>query len=87
MELHKIWENKLIIYDYYNEDVIVRSPRNITYKYQNVIDSTKDTLSQFPDRQLIGEDVIWSGDCKWYFSSHKILSQQHIKVMVFMEIN
>ena len=73
----QIWESKQInsIYDYYNEDVIVRSPRNTTYKCKDVIDSTKDTLSQFPDRQLIGEDVIWSGDCKnGILSSHRILS-------------
>ena len=73
----EIWESKQInsIYDYYNEDVIVRSPRNITYKCKDVIDSTKDTLSQFPDRQLIGEDVIWSGDNKnGILSSHRILS-------------
>ncbi len=73
----QIWESKQInsIYDYYNEDVIVRSPRNTTYNCKDVIDSTKDTLSQFPDRQLIGEDVIWSGDCKnGILSSHRILS-------------
>ena len=74
---HEIWENKQInsIYDYYEKDVIVRSPTNTTYKCKDVIDSTKDTLSQFPDRQLIGEDVIWSGDCKnGILSSHRILS-------------
>ncbi len=73
----EIWENKQInsIYDYYNDDVIVRSPRSTTYKCKDVIDSTKDTLSQFPDRQLIGEDVIWSGDYKnGILSSHRILS-------------
>ena len=74
---HEIWENKQInsIHDYYSEDVIVRSPRNTTYKCKDVIESTKDTLNQFPNRQLIGEDVIWSGDYKnGILSSHRILS-------------
>lgn len=73
----EIWENKQInsIYDYYDENVIVRSPRKTTYKCSDVIDSTKDTLNQFPNRQLIGEDVIWSGDNKnGILSSHRILS-------------
>ena len=73
----EIWENKKInsIYDYYKKDVIVRSPRSTTYKCNDVINSTKDTLNQFPNRQLIGEDVIWSGDNKnGILSSHRILS-------------
>ena len=73
----EIWENKNInsVYDYYKKDVIVRSPRKTTYKCNDVINSTIDTLSQFPNRQLIGEDVIWSGDNKnGILSSHRILS-------------
>ena len=73
----EIWENKKLnsIYDYYKKDVIVRSPRRTTYKCNDVINSTKDTLNQFPNRQLIGEDVIWSGDNKnGILSSHRILS-------------
>mgnify|MGYP005730973945 CR=1 FL=1 len=52
----EIWENKKInsIYDYYKKDVIVRSPRSTTYECNDVINSTKDTLNQFPNRQLIG---------------------------------
>ena len=73
----EIWENKKInsIYDYYKKDVIVRSPRSTTYESNDVINSTKDTLNQFPNRELIGEDVIWSGDNKnGILSSHRILS-------------
>lgn len=33
------------------------------------------TLAEFPDRQLLGEDVIWSGDEEaGYVSSHRIVS-------------
>ena len=73
----EIWENKNInsINDYYAKDVIVRAPNKTTFTCKDVIDTTKNTLIQFPNRQLIGEDVIWSGDLKkGILSSHRILS-------------
>ena len=40
-----------------------------------VIESTYASLKLFPDRTLLGEDVIWTGnDDEGYFSSHSILS-------------
>lgn len=74
---YEIWENRQIdhINDYYSKDVIVRSPTKTTYKCIDVINSTKNSLTQFPDRQLIGEDVIWSGNLhEGILSSHRILS-------------
>ena len=74
---HEIWENKSInsINNYYAKDVIVRAPNKTTFTCKEVIDATKNTLIQFPNRQLIGEDVIWSGDLKkGILSSHRILS-------------
>ena len=47
--------------DYYSNDIPVRSPSSLVIGNKAVIKATLDTLSEFPDRQLLGEDVIWSG--------------------------
>ena len=73
----EIWENKKVenIRNYYSTDVIVRSPSITTYDCDTVVQATYKTLEQFPDRQLIGEDVISFGSIKsMYLSSHRILS-------------
>ena len=73
----EIWENKKVenIRNYYSSDVIVRSPSITTYDCDTVVQATYKTLEQFPDRQLIGEDVISFGSIKsTYLSSHRILS-------------
>jgi len=42
---------------------------------QHVIAATMATLAEFPDRQLLGEDVIWSGTPEdGMLSSHRILT-------------
>ena len=74
----QIWEGKDVesISKYYSENIPVRSPFGITYGFKPVIDATYKTLEEFPDRQLLGEDVIWSGnDDEGYHSSHRILSK------------
>ena len=74
---HEIWEEGqvLAINDYYGKDVIVRSPSGVTTGCQSVVDSTYATLKEFPDRQLLGEDVIHceGNDSEW-LSSHRIFS-------------
>ncbi len=41
-----------------------------------VIASTLATINEFPDRELLGEDVIWSGDDETgYLSSHRLLTK------------
>jgi predicted ester cyclase len=73
---HQIWEERDIeaIRTYYAECVPVRSPSGVTRSCQSVIDSTNATLLEFPDRQLIGEDVIHSGNTGEWLSSHRIFS-------------
>jgi predicted ester cyclase len=73
---HQIWEEREIeaIRTHYGERVPVRSPSGVTTSCQSVIDSTKATLAEFPDRQLIGEDVIHSGNDGEWLSSHRIYS-------------
>ena len=74
----QIWEGKDVesIAKFYTDDIPVISPFGITYGNKPVIESTYSTLKEFPDRQLLGEDVIWNGDDKnGYHSSHRILSK------------
>ncbi len=75
---HEIWEGRGVgprLKDYYAPDVIVRTPLGITRGEPAVAASTMATLTEFPDRALLGEDVIWSGgpDEDW-LSSHRIFS-------------
>ncbi|MEM0900015.1 MAG: nuclear transport factor 2 family protein [Pseudomonadota bacterium] len=73
----EIWEGRGIatLHDYYHPDIIVRSPSSVTVGNEGVIAATMATLAEFPDRQLLGEDVIWSGTPEeGMLSSHRILS-------------
>ncbi|WP_191600039.1 nuclear transport factor 2 family protein [Marinomonas algicola] len=83
----EIWEDRSLhtLHKYYGEDIIVRVPATLIKGNVNVIASTMATLSEFPDRTLLGEDVIWSGnDTDGYLSSHRIYSQAtHLKDGVF----
>ena len=74
---NEIWENRGVdsLKHYYSEDIIVRSPENIVIGNKSVIDATYATLLEFPDRELLGEDVIWSGSPEeGMLSFHRILS-------------
>ena len=74
----QIWEGKDVdsIGEFYTDDIPVRSPFGITYGNKPVIEATYNTLKEFPNRQLLGEDVIWNGnDDNGYHSSHRILSK------------
>ncbi|MGI9608275.1 MAG: ester cyclase [Acidimicrobiales bacterium] len=73
----EIWEDRGIhtLHDYYAPDLAVRSPSGVVIGNKAVIAATMATLAEFPDRQLLGEDVIWSGDTETgLLSSHRILS-------------
>jgi predicted ester cyclase len=74
----RIWEGKDVdsIGEFYTDNIPVRSPFGITYGNKPVIEATYNTLKEFPNRQLLGEDVIWNGnDDNGYHSSHRILSK------------
>ena len=74
---HEIWEERQIhsLHHGYADDIIVRSPGSVVRGNQGVIAATMATLAEFPDRQLLGEDVIWSGnEDSGFLSSHRILS-------------
>jgi len=74
----QIWEDKDVnsIANYYTDNIPVRSPFGVTYGNKPVIEATFATLREFPNRQLLGEDVIWNKDSEdGYHSSHRILSK------------
>jgi predicted ester cyclase len=73
----EIWEDRNIatLHHYYAKEMPVRTPGGITLGNQGVIAATMATLSEFPDRALLAEDVIWSEDQEGGFlSSHRILT-------------
>jgi hypothetical protein len=73
----EIWEDRGLatLHQYYAPDIPVRTPMGAARGNGPVIASTMATLAEFPDRQLLGEDVIWSDDPDHgLLSSHRILS-------------
>ncbi|MEP1199219.1 ester cyclase [Tateyamaria sp.] len=73
----EIWEDRGIatLHHYYSPDIVVRSPGSVVIGNEKVIGATMATLAEFPDRTLLGEDVIWSGTPEeGMLSSHRILS-------------
>lgn len=73
----EIWEHRGLstLRRYYADDVIMRTPMGVVRGNEAVINGTLATIAEFPDRQLFGEDVIWSGDDRvGFLSSHRITS-------------
>jgi hypothetical protein len=73
----QIWEGRDIaaLDWHYSEDLVVRTPAGISQGNGAGKANTMATLAEFPDRQLLGEDVIWCGDDEaGFLSSHRIVS-------------
>jgi predicted ester cyclase len=72
----EIWEegDTEAVLDYYREDIDVFSLEGITHGAARMVEQTQATLRAFPDRLLLGDDVVWSGDLGRGFSSHRITS-------------
>jgi SnoaL-like domain len=73
----EIWEDRGIatLRHYYAPDIPVRSPASLVVGNQAVIKATMATLAEFPDRALLGEDVIWCDDpAHGLLSSHRLIS-------------
>ena len=72
-----IWEGRQIsaLNWRYGDDLLVRTPAGISRGNAAGKANTMATLTEFPDRQLLGEDVIWCGDeDAGFLSSHRIIS-------------
>jgi predicted ester cyclase len=74
----EIWEDRGIgskLDRYYAADILLRAPTGLTNSSAGVVAQTLQTLHQFPDRQLVGEDVIWRDEPGGSFlSSHRLIS-------------
>lgn len=73
----EIWEDRGIatLHHTYGDDIPVRMPSGISVGNQATINSTLATLAEFPDRELFGEDVIWSGNEQdGFLSSHRLMT-------------
>ena len=72
----EIWEDRGLatLHHYYGKDIPMRFPSGLVCGNASVIDGTLATLAEFPDRYLLGEDVIWSQDGDRYLSSHRIVT-------------
>ena len=74
----EIWEDRGIggkLDRYYAPDILLRAATGLTTSNAGVTAQTLQTLHQFPDRQLVGEDVIWTGAQDGSFlSSHRLVS-------------
>jgi hypothetical protein len=73
----EIWEDRGVstLTRYYADDIVVRSPASVVRGNKGVIAATMATLHEFPDRQLLGEDVIWCDDARHgLLSSHRLMS-------------
>ena len=74
---HRIWEQKNIglCYRYYSEVCPVYTLGAYSEKVEEVVQNTLKTVAAFPDRSLIGENVIWKFEQDGsYYSSHLISS-------------
>ena len=74
----EIWEERGVggkLEGLYAPTVLVRAATGLTADNSGVTSQTLQTLHQFPDRQLVGEDVIWAGYADGSFlSSHRLVS-------------
>ena len=74
----EIWEDRGIgekLGRYYAADCLVRAPTGLTQGMAGVAGDTLQTLHQFSDRRLVGEDVIWrDGGDGSFLSSHRLIS-------------
>jgi predicted ester cyclase len=74
---YEIWEGRgihLIPDAYYTHDAIVRTPLGVTTTAAAVVTGTQATLVEFPDRQLLADDIL-IGPKPWgFYSSHRVRS-------------
>lgn len=75
---HRIWEEKNIglCRTHYAPDVVMHTLAGPACGAESVVQGTISSIAASSDRQVIGEDVIWSEDAPGLFlSSHRITSQ------------
>lgn len=85
----EIWEDRKIasLRHRYADGLIVRSPASVVVGNSGVIAAALATLAEFPDRKLLGVDVIWCNDAEGatksseaFLWSHRLLCTASIRV-------
>ncbi len=74
----EIWEGRGVgtLHQYYSKDIPVRSPMGVSVGNVATMAATMATINEFPNRELLAEDVIWSNsDAHGYLSSHRLLTK------------
>ena len=75
---HRIWEEKNVglCRTHYGDDCVMHTLAGPAVGAEAVVQGTIGTLGMSSDRQVIGEDVIWSEDTDGrLYSSHRITAQ------------
>ena len=73
----EIWEERRVelVHQYYAPDCALRSLDEVQQGAQAVADGARAYLRAFPDRLLLADELIWSGDrASGFLSSHRIIS-------------
>lgn len=73
----RIWEGRAVgsIRRYYSDDCIIHTSMGPASGVGAVTAGTLDTLNAFPDRRLLPEEIIWSGDEQaGFLSSHRLIA-------------
>ncbi|MCP4141220.1 MAG: ester cyclase [Chloroflexi bacterium] len=73
---YKIWEERGIgrIRDWYAPEGPVRTAHGESNSVEAVVQGTLETLHEFPDRQLLPEDIIIGTTAEGFLSSHRVRS-------------
>lgn len=73
---YKIWEERGIgrIKEWYAPKALVRTPHGVNDTVESVIQHTLETMQEFPDRELLAEDVIIGEKGEGFLSSHRVRS-------------
>lgn len=73
---YRIWEMRGVelIRDWYSADCVVRTPHGISTTVDAVVRGTYATLEEFPDRQLLADDIIIGLKDPGFYSSHRVRS-------------
>jgi predicted ester cyclase len=71
---YEIWEGRQIasLHQSYGTDMVMRSTAGLILGTEGVIKDTLASQAAFPDREILGDDVIWCGsETDGYLSSHR----------------
>lgn len=71
----EIWEDRRVhsLRGSYAPGLVVRSPAGVVQGNEGIVAATLATLAEFPDRALMGEDVIWCETPAGTLSSHRLI--------------